>query len=169
VHRFFDLTNRVGLTDVFRGRMGISDVIRSLDSDKNISVITTGSLPPNPTELLASDKMDAILDELKKSEDIIIVDCTPTIVADAQFLAAKVDGVLLVVRPGETHQDELRAALEQLKRAGANVVGVVFNRIPQNRTSYYGGYKQYSPYHYRSYQYHSAPVAISENPNPKKK
>ncbi len=163
IHRFFELTNRTGLTDIFRGRMTVSEVVHTLDDDPNISVITTGSLPPNPTELLGSTKMDEILTELKETQDIVIVDCTPTIVADAQFLAAKVDGVLLIVRPGQTHQDEIRASIQQLRHAGANVLGVVFNRIPQNRSSYYGGYKQYSPYHYRTYQYNSDPIAATES------
>ncbi len=156
LHSFYNLTNRVGLTDVFRGRLKLGEVTHSLDEGRSVSIITTGSLPPNPTELLGSDKMNTILAALKKSGDVVILDSPPAIVADAQVLSAKVDGVLIVVRPGHTHEDELKATVEQLKRAGANVVGVVFNRIPQNRASYYGGYKHYSPYHYRSYQSYSA-------------
>jgi len=162
-HRFFKLPNRVGLTDVFRGRVELADIRQTIEGDNNITVITSGSLPPNPTELLASEKMDVILENLKISEDIIILDSAPTVVADAQFLAAKVDGVLLIIQPGKTHEDELRATVEQLKRAGAHVLGAVFNRIPQNRSSYYGGYKQYSPYHYRTYQYNSHPIAATES------
>lgn len=158
VHRFFNLTNRVGLTDVFRDRVDISSVIHAINGDSNLSAITTGNLPPNPTELLASKKMDEILSALQETSATVILDSPPAIVSDAQVLAAKVDGVLLVVQPGKTHKDELRATLEQLKRAGAHLVGVVFNRIPRNRHSYYGGYKQFSPYLYRSYQYHAAPA-----------
>jgi Mrp family chromosome partitioning ATPase len=84
---------------------------------------------------------------------MVIVDSAPAIVSDAQVLAAKVDGVLLVVQPGKTHKDELRSTLEQFQRAGARLVGVVFNRIPQNRIAYYGGFKQYAPHLYRTYQY----------------
>ncbi|MEW5829543.1 MAG: polysaccharide biosynthesis tyrosine autokinase [Chloroflexota bacterium] len=163
LHSFFDLTNRVGLTDVFRGRLKLGEVTHSLDEGRSVSIVTTGSLPPNPTELLASDKMDKVLAALKKSGDVVVLDSPPAIVADAQVLSAKVDGVLLVVRPGHTREDELRATVEQLKRAGANVVGVVFNRIPQNRSSYYGGYKHYSPYHYRNYQAQPALEAEPES------
>ncbi|RPI95337.1 MAG: polysaccharide biosynthesis tyrosine autokinase [Chloroflexi bacterium] len=164
IHRLFDLTNRVGLTDVFRDKLNISSVGYAVNEDDCLSVITTGSLPPNPTELLASEKMEAILDDLKKMKTLVILDSAPALVSDAQVLAAKVDGVLLVVQPGKTHKDELRSTLEQFKRAGARLVGVVFNRIPQNRLTYYGGYKQYAPHLYRTYQYQSAHEPVAENP-----
>ncbi len=159
LHLFFDLSNHAGLTDVFRERSNISGVMQSVENDKMLSVVTTGSLPPNPTELLASDKMNAILSELRKQKVLVILDSAPAIVSDAQVLAAKVDGVLLVVRPGKTHREELRATLEQFKRAGAHVIGVVLNRIPQNHNSYYGGYKQYSPYLYDNNKQEPAPAA----------
>ncbi len=168
IHRFFDFSNRIGLTDVFRSRLEVKDVLQPVEQDSNINVITTGSLPPNPTELLASEKMNTVLAGLKKSSDIIIIDSAPAIVSDAQVLSAKVDGVLVVVRPGKTQEEEIRATLEQLKRAGANVVGVVFNRIPQDRTRYYGGYKHYSPYHYRSYEY-TSPAPDVEETQPEEK
>jgi succinoglycan biosynthesis transport protein ExoP len=163
VHHFFDLPNRVGLSDVFRDKLDISSVARSLNEDGCLSVITTGSLPPNPTELLASEKMEDILDRLKKMKTMVILDSAPAIVSDAQVLAAKVDGVLLVVQPGKTHKDELRSTIEQFKRAGARLVGVVFNRIPQNRLTYYGGHKQYAPHLYRTYQHQTNPEPVLEN------
>jgi len=163
VHDFFDLNNRVGLTDVFRDKLSISSAAHSINGDELLSVVTTGSLPPNPTELLASEKMDAILAGLKRTKTMTILDSAPAIVSDAQVLAAKVDGVLLVVRPGKTHKDELRSTLNQFKRAGARLVGVVFNRIPQNRITYYGAYKQYAPHLYRSYQYQSDHKPVTEN------
>lgn len=163
VHHFFDLPNRIGLSDVFRDKLDIASVARALDEDGCLSVITTGSLPPNPTELLASEKMDDILNSFKTRKTMVIVDSAPSIVSDAQVLAAKVDGVLLVVQPGKTHKDELRSTLEQFKRAGARLVGVVFNRIPQNRLTYYGGYKQYAPHLYRTYQHQSGHEPVVEN------
>jgi capsular exopolysaccharide synthesis family protein len=163
LHLTFDLNNHTGLTDVFRERSNVYGVMQSVENDSTLSVLTTGSLPPNPTELLASDKMNAILSDLKKQTAVVIVDSAPAIVSDAQVLAAKVDGVLLVVRPGKTHREELRATLEQFKRAGAHVIGVVLNRIPQNRNSYYGGYKQYSPYLYDSNKSEPAPAADVKN------
>jgi polysaccharide biosynthesis transport protein len=155
VHRFFNMENRDGLTDAFRDQIELEAVSQKWELDENISVITSGSLPPNPTELLASERMSHLLDFQKKNIDLIIIDSPPSIVTDPQVLAAKVDGVVIVVWPGHTQMNGVRSTLEQLNRVGANVVGIVFNRIPQNRGSYYGGYKHYSQYYYRNYHYHT--------------
>jgi capsular exopolysaccharide synthesis family protein len=135
------------MSDLFRGNVTVPMVSQRASDLENISVITTGSLPPNPSELLASIKMDSILAEASRESDIVILDGPPTLVADVQILAAKVDGVIMIVYPGHTQVDTARATMEQLKRAGARVVGVVLNRIPRHRADYYGGYRQYSPYH----------------------
>jgi polysaccharide biosynthesis transport protein len=151
VHRYFGIQNRVGLTDLFRDNLDLEAVIQHANSNSTpISVITSGSLPPNPAELLGSKKMDHILAEIASHADVIVIDSPPSIVSDSQVLAAKADGVLLVVQPGKTHMGAARATREQLERAGARVVGAVFNRIPRNRSYYYGGYKYYSPYYRHS-------------------
>lgn len=152
VHRFLRLSNQFGLSDLFRGNVTVPMVSQHASDLENISVITTGSLPPNPSELLASIKMDSILEEASRESDIVILDGPPTLVADVQILAAKVDGVIMIVYPGHTQADTARATMEQLKRAGARVVGVVLNRIPRHRADYYGGYRHYSPY-YSGYHY----------------
>jgi capsular exopolysaccharide synthesis family protein len=156
VHRFLGVSNRVGLSDVFRGSIPMSMVLQTSDRAKDVTVVTSGSLPPNPTELLASSRMDQILDELGERGDIMVIDGPPSLVADVQVLASKVDGVVIVVQPGHTHADEAVATLEQLARTGAHVVGVVFNRIPRDRFYYYGGYRYYSPYHNNGYSYYSS-------------
>ena len=155
VHHFTGLSNRVGLSDLFRGTVPVEMVMQSQDWLEGVTVITSGSLPPNPTELLASSKMEALLQELEKRADMIVIDSPPSLVADVQVLAARVDGVLMVVQPGKTRIDDAGATLEQLGRAGAHVIGVVFNRIPRDRFYYYGGYRHYSPYYNRGYQYYS--------------
>ncbi len=155
LHRFLGIQNRLGLTDLFRDGLGVEAVtFQWTDSNsRTLSVITSGSLPPNPAELLGSHKMDSILAELCNHADVVIIDSPPSLVSDAQLLAAKVDCVLLVVQPGKTHNDAARATREQLDRAGAHIVGAVFNRIPRNHGYYYGGYHYYSPYHYQNSQY----------------
>ena len=153
VHRFLGLGNQLGLSDLFRGNVTLPMVSQSISDLENVSVITTGSLPPNPAELLASAKMDHILDEVGRGSDILIVDSPPSLVADVQILAAKVDGVIMVIHPGHTKSDSALATMEQLKHAGARVVGVVLNRIPRHRAEYYGGYRHYSPYHSESHYY----------------
>lgn len=147
IHRFLGIPNRAGLTDLFRELATPESVMHASDPGDGLRVITSGSLPPNPTELLASARMTELLGELTRDNAIVVIDSPPTLVADAQVMAARVDGVVLVVHPGHTHLDSVMATLEQLKRAEARVVGVVFNRIPRNRDYYYGGYRYYSGYH----------------------
>lgn len=146
VHRFLGLPNRDGLSNLFRSQVNVSAVMRSKLELPQLMVITSGSLPPNPAELLGSDKMSEILAELKELVDVVVIDTPPSLVADAQILAAKVDAVLFVIQPGMTHAEMAKAAFELFKRAGARVIGTVLNRIPRNRSYYYGGYKYYSPY-----------------------
>jgi succinoglycan biosynthesis transport protein ExoP len=178
IHKFLGIPNRVGIADLFRDNIALDVVTQQWanSSTTSISVITSGSLPPNPTELLGSKKMDRILAEVAKSVDVVVIDSPPSMVADAQVLAAKVDGVLLVIRPGKTHIDAARATREQLERAGARVVGAVFNRIPRQRGYYYGGYRYYSPYYSRNEKYlshddinpeaaHGTPAAEGEAPS----
>lgn len=147
VHRFLNLQNHAGLSDLFRGSAGFEDVLQKLEDGVDISVITSGSLPPNPTELLASAKMEQILEEAGRRADVVIVDSPPTIVADVQVLSTKVDGVLVIIQPGQTQSTPALAMLEQLQRANAPIIGAVLNRIPRNRADYYGGYYHYSPYY----------------------
>lgn len=153
VHHFLNLPNRTGLSDLFRGSVSTSMVSQKFDGLDGVSVITSGGLPPNPTELLASDRMDQVLHELGESAQMIIVDSPPSLVSDIQVLASKVDGVLLVIQPGHTQAQDARATLEQLNRAGARLIGVIFNRIPRDRPYYYGGYRHYSPYYNSGYHY----------------
>ncbi|HLO31259.1 MAG TPA: polysaccharide biosynthesis tyrosine autokinase [Anaerolineales bacterium] len=155
LHRFLGLPNQFGLSDLFRGEVTMPMITQHIRDLENVSVITTGSLPPNPSELLGSLKMDHILDEAQRGSDLVILDSPPSLVADVQILAAKVDAVVMVVYPGHTQADAAQAAMEQLKRAGTRVVGVVLNRIPRHRADYYGGYRYYSPYN-SGYHYYPA-------------
>ncbi len=143
VHRYLGLTNQRGLSDVFRGNLDIYNATTPY-KEGNIFVVTSGTPPPNPSELLSSKKMDQILESLKKVADIIVVDGPPFLVTDATILATKVDGALLVVRYGFTRKNGALNAVKQLKRAGARTIGVVLNRIPRTSGAGYG----YGSYHY---------------------
>lgn len=146
IHKYLGLSNKDGLTDVFRDRMDIYDVGRNLEN-RNLAVITTGSLPPNPAELLGSKKMTELLHQLKEIADYVIIDGPPFLVTDAPVLAAKVDGVLMVIRPSFTQKASTKAMMEQTKRVGAKVLGVVLNRVPSKSFRFYGGFSYYSPYY----------------------
>ncbi len=154
IHKLLGLHNNVGLSDLFRGTIADNLVVQSYLGQESVSVVTSGSLPPNPAELLGSARMEQILTDALTRADVIVIDSPPSLVADVQVLASKADGVLVVIQPGHTLTDEVQAMLEQLNRTGTRIVGVVFNRIPRNRFYYYGGYRHYSPYYNRGYDYY---------------
>lgn len=148
VHDFFGLDNERGLVDLISDGATISDVLR-FKKDRKIAVLTSGDTPPNPTEVLSSKKMDQLLSKLEETADVVIIDGPPFIVADAMVMASKVDGVLLVVRPGHTRRSLALGALEQIQLAGARVIGVVLNRIPLRGADFYAG-KSYLYTYYSS-------------------
>ena len=154
VHSIFGSSNRVGLSTLFRGNMTVRSAMRKVDGMENIFILPSGSPPPNPTELLASAKMDQILLEASREVDVIVVDSPPSIVADYQVLSTKMDGVLIVIQPGMTHAESAVAMLNHLERVNANTLGVVLNKIPRNST--YGGYHYYSGYAKKGQYYYQA-------------
>jgi non-specific protein-tyrosine kinase len=147
IHEFFDLANDRGLLDLISGRAALSDVLQF----KKVAVLPSGGIPPNPTELLSSEKMDQVLSKLGKAADVVIINGPPFIVADAMVMASKVDGVLLVVRPGHTRRSLALAASEQIKLAGTRMVGVVLNRIPLRGADYYAGKSYVYTYYLSNY------------------
>jgi capsular exopolysaccharide synthesis family protein len=146
VHAFLGLPNLAGVNEVYQGGLEVLEALQTW-KDENLSVITAGKMAANPTELLGSEKMSQILSSLEGVADVVILDGPPFLVADAWVLSAKVDGVLLVVRPTYTHRDAVRTVMEQVNRMGARVVGVALNRIPARQAEFYGGYWYISPYH----------------------
>jgi len=164
VHRYLGLSNRDGLSNLFRDQPDVLKVSRNKVELPKLAIITTGSLPPNPAELLGSDRMSRILDDLRSFTDMVIIDTPPSLVADAQVLAAKVDAVLIVIKPGVTSADAALSSMELYRRAGARVVGVVLNRIPRNRSYYYGSYKYYSPYSDTKGYFSGSPSELEDMP-----
>jgi capsular exopolysaccharide synthesis family protein len=164
VHRYMGLSNMDGLSNLFRENTSAQKVFRHKVGLTQLKVVTSGSLPPNPAELLGSDRMTKILDELQSKAEMVVIDTPPSLVADAQVLAAKVDAVLLVIKPGKTSVEAARSSMELYRRAGARVVGVVLNRIPRNRSYYYGGYKYYSLSDNKGY-FSGATVDLEELPS----
>ena len=161
VHVLFNKSNRRGLSDVVTGKLHIDDVVKTYDQVENLSIITCGTIPPNPSELLGSERMSQTLKDLKERFDLVIIDTPPMIVSDAQILSGKVDGVIFVVIPGQTRAIAALRPIEELRRIGSHVLGIVANKIPRNRDYYYGGYNYYSPYS-NHYTYHTESII----PNP---
>ena len=148
IHEFFELANDRGLVDLISGRAAMSEVLR-FKEDRKLAVLPSGGTPPNPNELLSSTKMDELLSQFEEAADVVIIDGPPFFVSDAINIASKVDGVLLVVRPGHTRRSLAKAFMEHIKLAGARVIGVVLNRIPLRGADYYAG-KSYLDIYYLS-------------------
>ena len=141
-HRFFGLSNRDGLTTILTNRsIRLCNMIHHTDVD-NLFVLTSGIIPPNPSELLASSRMDELLVELEKDFDLIIFDLPPVVaVTDAQIMASKVDGTIFVIRKENSTKDKIMESKLLLQRVNANVIGVVLNRIKVSEDfnyDYYG-------------------------------
>ena len=111
VHKSLNLNNDFGLTDLLLDERTLHEVNQPIDDNEFFQVITSGSLPPNPAELLGSHRMERLLTNLIEEKDIVIIDTPPSIVADAQLLSSKVDAVILVVQSGKTQQEMLRELL----------------------------------------------------------
>ncbi|NCF65091.1 MAG: polysaccharide biosynthesis tyrosine autokinase [Chloroflexi bacterium] len=139
IHKVFGLPNHRGLSNVFLGQVELQDAVHIYDP--SLALVTSGTLPSNPAELLGSEKMTQFLNTVNEMSDVVVIDSPPSIVSDAAVLSPKVDGVVMVIHPSRTRADEALAQLEQLKRTGARVVGVVLNRIPRKRAGYYGRYR----------------------------
>ncbi|MFF5013617.1 polysaccharide biosynthesis tyrosine autokinase [Streptomyces sp. NPDC001165] len=142
VARTFGLVRDAGLTTVLIGQARFEDVMQQVGG--RLSVLASGAVPPNPTELLASARMKEVLRELADTYEAVIVDTAPLLpVADTVGLASLADGALLVVRAAKTSREQVRSAGESLDRLGVHVLGTVFNMAPVPRGDRYGAYGPY--------------------------
>jgi len=148
LHKVFDMQRDPGLTHAIIGSHAIDDVVKKTEID-NLSIITCGEIPPNPSELLASYKLSSILGELREKYDVVLFDSPPVIaVTDATILSTVTDGILLVVRANKTDTRALQRAVELLSHVKCNVLGAVLNGV-----SVSGGYGSYYYYYHYYYYY----------------
>lgn len=135
-HRIFGVDNDEGVSTYLRGQ---GDALLPLTPTAvpSLALLPAGPPPPDPAELLASDRLRRLLAQAREAAEFIIVDAPPiTAVADALAVAAAVDGVLLIVRSGRTRRAAAQRAKEQLVRVGANLLGVVLADAPVGRDAY---------------------------------
>ena len=126
----------VGLSELLLGKVNLQEAVQK-HSD-NLFVLTSGKLPPNPAEMLASSAMTNLLDKLKEEYDVIILDSAPVgAVTDAQILSTKVDGTILVARAQRTKRDTVLEAEDSLKKVGANIIGCVLQGVDNLKGKYY--------------------------------
>ena len=136
IHKKFGLSNTAGLSDVIVGKEDISIVGHRYND--NLTVLTSGKIPPNPSEMLASKSMKALIDALKGVFDCVILDTPPVqAVTDAQILSTRADGTLLVVRAEKTKKESVLNSVNLLKKVNANIIGTVLNGVDAKRSNYY--------------------------------
>lgn len=146
----FGISRDVGLTDILAGRAELQDVAHRPNRDVPLAVLGAGRIPPNPSELLGSHRMQDFLAEISKTA-IVILDSPPVLpVTDAAVLAANADGVIVVVSSGKTTFDMLQRAIASIQRTTGRVLGVVLNKVPRKGAEsayygreYYGAYERY--------------------------
>ncbi len=146
LHKFFKLPRKEGLTNaLLQDEPAIDGYLQATEVD-NLRVLASGPLPPNPSELLSSQKMRRLLENLTGQADVVLLDSPPMlVVTDAAVLANQVDGVLIVAEAGKTRRGMAQRAMENLGKVGANLVGAVLNRLSQRAAGdYYYYYYYYS-------------------------
>lgn len=141
IHYTFNVSNIDGLTSVLTKKISLLDGI-SKTYVPNLEILTSGPIPPNPSELLNSEAMERIIDELNSRYDYIVFDTPPVLaVTDSQILANKCDGIVFVIYSGKTRKDRAVKAKQLLQKAKSQILGVVVNGLESKNEVYYSQYK----------------------------
>ncbi len=158
IHHYFSVPNSPGLTNYLGSKVGtdsskkadLFSVIHATEYE-NLSVLCSGSIPPNPAEILGSEPMAEFLEEIGKDFDYIIIDTPPiNVVSDALPVIRESDGVVLVVRSNQSTHPEIQKAISALEFIDAKILGFVVNFAETNRSKY--GYGKYGRYRYGKYK-----------------
>jgi tyrosine-protein kinase Etk/Wzc len=153
IHKYFGFEKEKGLADVLLGEATPEEVIKHTDVPK-LDVITVGSYPANPAELLLGWRLKELLDWAYQHYDRVIIDCTPVMgIADSAILGSAVDGVLFVIWAGRTSRRYVRVAKMTAVSRGAKIFGFVLNNLEPGRVGYYHYYPYYYSYYSRGYYY----------------
>lgn len=141
VHKMFGVSNLNGITDIL---LGEKDVDKCLEKTKikGLDILKVGKVPPNPSEMLQSNKMRNFIEVIKEYYDYVFIDAPPVgVVADASIISQYSDGVILLVGSNETDIDAAKISKERLESVGANILGVVLNKFESEGSAYgYYGY-----------------------------
>lgn len=145
IHKHFQLPNRFGVTNHIVSEVPFEDCIQNVADIDNLSVMTSGAIPPNPSEIINSKGMFAFIESLTTGDlsnnfDIILVDAPPIlVVGDAKSLATQIQAVVLVTRLNQTRKAEILMSHQELTKVKANVLGVVLNCTHKSQHNYYYG------------------------------
>lgn len=147
-HKIFRLGNDRGLSKLLGGFSTLEETIYR-QVVPNLDIIVSGPIPPNPSELLGSSKMEELLTALSLEYDYIFVDGTPVnVVADSMVLAPRMAGTVLIARQQQTTYDEIQKAVEHIRGVNGNILGIVITDVKM-KNKMYGSYKSYKSYDYR--------------------
>jgi len=145
-HRVLAVDNHLGLTEVLTGSRELHEMIRQTEIE-NLHFLSSGSVPPNPTELLGSSKLGETLGRLREHYEYIVIDSPPVLpVSDSMLLAKVIDGAMLVANASATPRQQVKAACARLEYARAKILGVVLNKVKVHSADY-------QPYHYHQDYY----------------
>lgn len=137
VHYTFRLSNHRGLSNILVGETTLEAEVMPCDVE-NLEILTCGPIPPNPSELLTSKRMHALVDDARQVYDIVLFDAPPILaVTDAQILANLCDGTIVVMRSKQTGIDVAQKAIEALKAVNAKVLGTILNDSDKKEVNYY--------------------------------
>ncbi len=145
VSEYLSIEKSVGLTTVLVGRVALDAAMQQAGTP-GLDVLTSGALPPNPSEILQTKAMTALVAELRHRYEVVLIDAPPLLpVTDASLLASISDGAILVVRHGSTGREQVRTATDRLQAVGARLLGTVLNMSPARELSRYGYGYGYGP------------------------
>lgn len=140
ISKMFDTSNSQGLMDILLGKRNIQDCIKKTKQE-NLYILTGGTIPPNPAEVLSSKKMSEFIESIKDEYDYIFIDSPPVgVVSDASIISAYSDGVIFVVGANEVDSNLAKIAKERLDSVKANIVGVILNKFRTDTNSEYYNY-----------------------------
>jgi capsular exopolysaccharide synthesis family protein len=161
IHKRLGLTEHKGLSNILATGLELEEMIQELPQWENLSVLAAGDTPPDPTRLLSSQSMKKLMEKLNQEDkyDLIIYDTPPALgFADARIIAPSTNGMILVVKMGQTERSAIKHAIEQLKISNASILGLVANGVDRDHQGSY--------YHYGHYnKYYNANHANSEMPD----
>lgn len=135
------LTHDVGITNILLKKAELSEAVIMSENNPNLHYVMSGPIPPNPAELLSSKAFYDLVEFLEKKYDYIIFDTPPIgLVTDAAIVATLADGVILIVKNGETKREEVKNAIESFERVNGRIIGAVLTHVKMHKSAYNSSY-----------------------------
>lgn len=156
IHRFFDVKNNQGLSNVLNGEIEYKEAIKNIEIKENFHLLTSGPITSNPGGLLSSDNMKNLIEKLKKEYDTIILNAPSLgVMTDSVALSGIVDGTILVCEAGKSEIEDMKTGKELLDKVNSNILGVILNKVCVEKNGYY-------KYYYDSYSFYEKEKAHKE-------